>query len=31
MILWWVRILNEVEVNGKIIPRLTPCVSNRIV
>lgn len=31
MILWWVRILNEVEVNGEIIPRLTACVSNRIV
>ena len=31
MILWWVRIFNEVEVNGVIVPCLTPCVSNRIV
>jgi hypothetical protein len=31
MILWWVRILNEVEVNGELFPCLTPYVSNQFV
>ncbi|OJA20726.1 hypothetical protein AZE42_08495 [Rhizopogon vesiculosus] len=31
MILWWVRILNDVEVNGELFPCLTPYVSNRFV
>jgi hypothetical protein len=31
MILWWVRILNEVEVNGEILPSLTLYVSNQFV
>jgi hypothetical protein len=31
MILWWVRTLNEVEVDGEIIPSLTPYVPNRFV
>ncbi|KAG2123601.1 hypothetical protein DEU56DRAFT_829341 [Suillus clintonianus] len=30
MILWWVRILNEVEVSGKLLPRPTPYVLERI-
>jgi hypothetical protein len=29
MILWWVRILNEVEVNGELLSCLAPYVSNR--
>lgn len=28
MILWWIRILNEVEVNGELLSRITPSVSN---
>jgi hypothetical protein len=28
MILWWIRILNEVEVNGELLSHTTPSVSN---
>jgi hypothetical protein len=31
MILLWVRILNEVEVNGETLPSLTPYVPHRSV
>ncbi|KAG2160129.1 uncharacterized protein EDB93DRAFT_1113551 [Suillus bovinus] len=30
MILWWVRILNEVEVSGKLLSHITPSVLERI-
>ncbi|KAG1889339.1 hypothetical protein F4604DRAFT_1711826 [Suillus subluteus] len=30
MILWWVRILNEVEVSGELLSRITPSVLERI-